>query len=232
MCGRYTIIAKAEAIEKKFDVSVPDAYQPRYNAAPTQLLPVISDNNPSELSFYYWGMIPRWAKEKNVSTKLINARAESILEKASFKTALLQRRCLVVSDGFYEWKRMSKTSRVPYRIRHKNDDVFAYAGLWDEYDDEDQNRIKTFTIITTNANRIVSKIHDRMPAILDSEAGKAWLDKKQSIGALIELLRPFDPDNMEAYTVSSQVNKATADHPQMIAAAPSADQFGNLTLFD
>ena len=108
MCGRYTIIAKAEEIEKRFNVHVPESYQPRYNAAPTQILPVITNSSPDGLSFFHWGLIPKWAKDKSISSKLINARAETLTEKVSFKNALQQRRCLVLADGFYEWKRSSK----------------------------------------------------------------------------------------------------------------------------
>ena len=112
MCGRYTIIAKAEEIEKRFNVEVPEVYAPRYNAAPSQILPVITNQNPEGLSFFHWGLIPRWAKDKSISSKLINARAETITEKASFKNAMKHRRCLVLADGFYEWKPTGKKSCI------------------------------------------------------------------------------------------------------------------------
>ena len=232
MCGRYTIIAKAEEIEKRFNVHVPESYQPRYNAAPTQILPVITNSSPDGLSFFHWGLIPKWAKDKSISSKLINARAETLTEKVSFKNALQQRRCLVLADGFYEWKRSSKKSRIPYRIRLKDSSLFTFAGLWEEFEDEDQNCIHTFTIITTNANSMVSKIHDRMPVILDRQSEKTWLQQANSVEEHMSLLKSYDEHKMESYSVTSQVNSVENDNPKLILSAPPSDQFGNLTLFD
>jgi len=232
MCGRYTIIAKAEEIEKRFNVHVPESYQPRYNAAPTQILPVITNSSPDGLSFFHWGLIPKWAKDKSISSKLINARAETLTEKVSFKNALQQRRCLVLADGFYEWKRSSKKSRIPYRIRLKDASLFAFAGLWEAFEDEEQNCIHTFTIITTNANSMVSNIHDRMPVILDRQSEKTWLQQANSVEEHMSLLKSYDEHKMESYSVSSQVNSVENDNPKLILSAPPSDQFGNLTLFD
>lgn len=232
MCGRYTIIAKAEEIEKRFNVQVPESYKPRYNAAPSQILPVITNSNPEGLSFFHWGLIPQWAKDKSISSKLINARAETITEKVSFKSALQKRRCLVLADGFYEWKRSSKKSKIPYRIFLKDSILFAFAGLWEEFEDEDQNHIHTFTIITTQANSIVSKIHDRMPVILDPQSEKKWLNQSNTMEDYINLLKPFDDHKMDSHSVTSLVNSVENDNPKLILSAPPADQFGNLTLFD
>ncbi len=232
MCGRYTIIAKAEEIEKRFNVQVPESYKPRYNAAPSQILPVITNSNPEGLSFFHWGLIPQWAKDKSISSKLINARAETITEKVSFKSALQKRRCLVLADGFYEWKRSSKKSKIPYRIFLKDSILFAFAGLWEEFEDDDQNHIHTFTIITTQANSIVSKIHDRMPVILDPQSEKKWLNQSNTMEDYINLLKPFDDHKMDSHSVTSLVNSVENDNPKLILSAPPADQFGNLTLFD
>lgn len=232
MCGRYTIIAQAEEIEKRFNVAVPEIYSARYNAAPTQILPVITNESPKGLSFFHWGLIPGWAKDKSISSKLINARAETISEKASFKSALKNRRCLVIADGFYEWKRTTKKSKIPYRIILNSNRLFAFAGLWEEYEDENQEIVNTFTIITTNANTAVSKIHDRMPVILNQETEQEWLNASVSTDEHINLLQPYDANKMEYHTISPLVNSVANDHPQLIAPAPPADQFGNLTLFD
>lgn len=232
MCGRYTIIAKAEEIEKRFNVAVPETYSARYNAAPTQILPVITNESPKGLSFFHWGLIPGWAKDKSISSKLINARAETISEKASFKSALKNRRCLVIADGFYEWKRTTKKSKIPYRIILNSNRLFAFAGLWEEYEDENQEIVNTFTIITTNANTTVSKIHDRMPVILNQETEQEWLNASLSTEEHINLLQPYDANKMEYHTISPLVNSVANDNPQLIAPAPPADQFGNLTLFD
>ena len=232
MCGRYTIVAKAEEIEKRFKVEVPETFTPRYNAAPTQILPVITNQNPSGLSFFHWGLIPSWAKDKSISSKLINARAETITQKASFKSAIKQRRCLVIADGFYEWKRSSKKSKIPYRIMLSSEALFSFAGLWEEYEDDEQQTIHTFTIITTTANVAISEIHERMPVILDEESEKIWLDPSKSTEEHLELLQPYREDLMSFHTISPLVNKVSNDHPQLIVPTPPADQFGNLTLFD
>jgi len=232
MCGRYTIIAKAEEIEKRFNVEVPETFSPRYNAAPSQILPVITNKNPEGISLFHWGLIPSWAKDKSISSKLINARSETITEKASFKSAIKQRRCLVIADGFYEWKRSSKKSKIPYRIMLTSKELFSFAGLWEEYEDEDQQTIHTFTIITTTANAAISKIHERMPVILDRDTEKTWLDGTKTTDDHLELLQPYQEDLMSFHTISPLVNKVSNDNPQLIVPTPPADQFGNLTLFD
>ncbi|MCG8309837.1 MAG: SOS response-associated peptidase [Cytophagales bacterium] len=232
MSERYTIIAKAEEIEKRFRVEVPGTYAPRYNAAPTQVLPVITNEHPKELSFFYWGLIPGWAKGKSVSSKFFNARAETINEKASFKNALKRRRCLVPADGYYEWKRLAKKSKIPYRIFLSSGELFAFAGLWEAYEDEHRNTVHTFTIITTKANSSVSKIYERMPVILEPKAEKKWLEATLSVEESINLLQPIHESNIEYHPVSSLVNSISNDKPQLIVPTPPADQFGNLSLFD
>lgn len=232
MCGRYTIIAKAEEIEKRFNVEVPKAYTPRYNAAPSQILPIITNQNPDGLSFFHWGLIPGWAKDKSISSKLINARSETITEKASFKNAVKQRRCLVLADSFYEWKQSGKKSKIPYRIFLSSKELFSFAGLWEEYEDDDQNTIHTFTIITTKANEAISQIHNRMPVILEQKNEKSWLDSSIPTEEHIKLLLPYREDQISYHTISPMVNKVSNDSPQLIVPAPPADQFGNLTLFD
>ena len=232
MCGRYTIIAKAEEIEKRFNVEVPEIYRPSYNAAPTQILPVITNLRPKGLSFFKWGLIPSWAKDPNIGSKLINARSETVSEKISFKNALKSRRCLVISDGFYEWKRSTKKSKIPYRIMLSSKQLFAYAGLWEEYEDEENNLIHTFTIITTKANEAISNIHDRMPVILAPDAEKQWLSSKPNLAQQIDLLKPYAKEEIASYTISPLVNNVSNNNPQLIMPTPPTDQRGNLTLFD
>lgn len=231
MCGRYTLVKKAEEVAKRFKVEVSTHYKPRYNAAPTQLLPVITSDAPEGLSWFYWGLIPAWSKDKAISHKLINARAETVEDKASFRTALKQRRCLIPADGFFEWKPVSKKGKIPYRITLMNEVLFSFAGLWEEYEDDEGDTVQTFTIITTQANSTLENIHDRMPVILSREAESLWLDKTTSPEKLKEVLKPYDRDQTRFYTVSSRVNQASLDEPSVIAPAPAADQFGNYTLF-
>lgn len=232
MCGRYTIIAKAEEIEKRFNVEVPELYTPSYNAAPTQILPVITNQRPEGLSFFKWGLIPSWAKDTSIGPKLINARSETISEKVSFKNALVHHRCLIIADGFYEWKRSTNKSKIPYRIFLNTKKLFAFAGLWEEYKDENQNLVHTFTIITTKANKVISNIHERMPVILDQDSEKLWLSSEPSTAEQLELLKPYSGQKMEFHTVSHLVNAVSNNNVQLIAPAPPTDQRGNLILFD
>ena len=232
MCGRYTLVKKAEEVAKRFKVEVGSHYKPRYNAAPTQLLPVITADAPEGLSWFYWGLIPAWSKDKAISQKLINARAETVEDKASFRNALKQRRCLVPADGFFEWKPVSKKGKIPYRITLMNEALFAFAGLWEEYEDDEGDTVQTFTILTTQANSTLENIHERMPVILSREAESLWLNKFSSQEELKQVLQPYDRDQTRFYTVSSRVNQAGLDEPSVIAPAPAADQFGNYTLFN
>lgn len=232
MCGRYTIIAKAEEIEKRFNVEVPEAYIPRYNAAPTQILPVITNERPEGVSLFQWGLIPGWAKDKSIGSKLLNARSETLAEKASFKTALKRRRCLVLSDGFYEWKRTPKKTKIPYHIFLKNKGLFAFAGLWETYREDDQQTLHTFTIITTSANSTISNIHQRMPVILTPEMEQVWLNIDETPYSPEQVLTPYAADEIAFNSISPLVNSVRNDNPQLIVPTPPADQFGNLTLFD
>lgn len=231
MSDRYSISANAENLAKKFKVDVPEAYSPRYNAAPTQLLPVITNENPHGFSFFYWGLTPKWAKNKAISPKLFSASAENIMEKASHKNALRHRRCLIPADGFYGWKNISKKSRVPYRVVLSSHEPFAMAGIWEEYE-EDGEMIHTFSLITTSANNVVDEITHRMPVILSPENEKLWLSNHSDLDYLVNLLQPFDGNLMNCYTVSSKINTVGHDKPELIQPAPAADQFGNYTLFN
>ena len=232
MCGRYTVVADANALRDRFNADVTDKYQKKYNAAPSQLLPVITSATPKGFSFFYWGLVPDWSKNKAISAKFINARADTIAEKVSFRTALHSRRCLVPADGFYEWKRVSKKSKIPYRFILADQKPFAFAGLWEEYENENGEIVHTFTIITTEANEVVKSIHDRMPVILTPENEKIWMNNDTAELDLLNVLKPYDANEMGLYAVSSQVNNPANDGPDLIEPAPAADQFGNYSLFD
>lgn len=232
MCGRYTIVADANTLKDRFEADVTENYQKRYNAAPAQLLPVITSATPEGFSFFYWGLVPNWSNNKSISHKLINARADTILEKVAFRSALQSRRCLVPADGFYEWKRVNKKSKIPYRFILNEQEPFAFAGLWEEYENEEKELIHTFTIITTEANEVVSPIHDRMPVILTKESEKVWMDNDAKENEILDVLKPLDAKLMGSYTVSSRVNNVLNDDPTLIEASAPADQFGNYSLFD
>ncbi len=232
MCRRYSISSTAAELAERFDIDVPEAYRSRYNAAPTQILPVITNDNPEGLSFFYWGVVPKFAKNKSLSPKLYNTKAETLLQKASASKALHQRRCLIPADGFYDWKNVSKKGVVPYRFVLEAPKIFAFAGLWEEYEDDEEGMVYTFSIITTEANDITKEMNLNMPAIVAREDEKKWLNNDLSVDEWIKLLKPYPSQTMSSYTVSSLLNNLENDRPELLRPAPAADQFGNYTLFN
>jgi putative SOS response-associated peptidase YedK len=215
MCGRFSFTAVRNEIENRFDVFVdPAGYTPRYNCAPTQNLAVISNADPGKISMYRWGLIPFWAKDIRIGNKLINARAETITEKASFKNSFRRKRCLVLSDGFFEWKKVNK-EKFPFRILRKDNSLFSMAGLWDTWKDAEGRETQSFTIITTSANQLMQDIHNRMPVILHPEDEKLWIDDFDEKKHL-NLLKPFPPELMKSYPVSNLVNSPINDTSEVI----------------
>jgi putative SOS response-associated peptidase YedK len=209
MCGRYSFAIEDELIKERFGVTVRSAiYKARYNCAPSQSLAVISTEEPEMLSFYRWGLIPFWAKDPSIGNKLINARAETIIDKPSFKQAFRSRRCLVLSDGFFEWEKSGE--KQPYRIILQDSVPFSMAGIWDKWENPEGEIIHSFSIITTRANSLIEKIHDRMPVILKREDEKKWLGSPNE-KELLDLLKPFHKDQMKIYPVSRKVNSPIND---------------------
>ena len=171
---------------------------------------------PGELQFFSRGLQPFWAKDAKAVKRFINARAETLAEKPSFRNLLQSRRCLVPADGFFEWQK-SEHGKVPHRIMLKSEDLFSFAGLWDEWLDKGTGEIlHTYTIITTEANDLVKPIHDRMPVILSPEAEELWLDEHETQAALLSLLMPYEVDEMKAYAVSPLVNSPMNNVPEVI----------------
>ena len=232
MIDRYSITASTEKIRERFSTDVPDTIQPRYNAAPTQLLPVITSDSPEGVSIFFWGTSPEWSKNKTLSEKIINVRAEQIPERTSFQKVLRKARCIVPADGFYAWKKAGKKTLIPYRFTGINNELFSFAGFWEEYEDTDGNEFHTFSIITVPANDLVSPIHDRMPLLLNKTGEKTWLDKNATEEALSGVLSATSPVQLSLYSVSPRISDSTADVPSLIIPAPPSDQHGNLTLFD
>ncbi len=217
MCGRFSLTVNEAELNEFFETAGGDApYEARYNCAPTQMLAVITNEKPRQLSYYKWGLIPGWAKDPSIGNKMINARAETITEKPSYKTALRTRRCLVPADAFYEWRQNG--DKVPYRIYLKNSRLFAFAGLWDRWRTPEGSEISSFTIITTGANGFMQPIHNRMPVILRREDEQLWLGSNNA-AELLELLRPYADEEMEAYPVSKLINSAANDFPEVMAPA-------------
>lgn len=180
-------------------------HQARYNTAPSQNVAVIlNDNGIMKLDAFRWGLIPYWAKDTKIGYKMINARADTITEKPSFKNAFKQRRCLIPANGFYEWKKIG-SDKQPYRIMLEDEKIFSMAGLWETWNSPEGEKIFSCTIITTTPNELMIDIHDRMPMILTIDDEKKWLDPEQTVEDLKNMLQPFPAENMKAYPVSKDV---------------------------
>jgi putative SOS response-associated peptidase YedK len=216
MCGRYSVIPKAKGksrVSKLLENHIQEAH---YNASPSQTLPVVTNEQPDTIQFFSWGLQPFWAKEAKDVKRSINARAETLTEKPSFRNLLKSKRCLVPADGFYEWQDTAH-GKVPYRILLKNEELFSFAGLWDEWVDKSSGEVlHTYTIITTEANDLVKPIHDRMPVILSPEAEELWLDSHETQDDLLPLLKPYKANDMKAYPVSPLVNSPSNNVPEVI----------------
>jgi putative SOS response-associated peptidase YedK len=217
MCGRYALTADPQAIQAEFNLkSMPAEFAPRYNIAPTQPVAVITNDDPETLTFHRWGLIPSWAKDMSGASRMINARAETIDEKPSFRTALKRRRCIIPADGFFEWQHQDKL-KIPMFIHLKGQPVFGLAGLWEIWQSPEGEEIRSCTIITTEANTFAKNFHERMPVILNREDYSTWLTPGEMTPlALKPLLKPFDADKMTAYEVSKLVNSPGNDTPDII----------------
>ena len=217
MCGRYSLIADIGELRERFDFDGSElTHAPRYNIAPTQMALAVTNGSERRGSYMRRGLIPSWAKSASVGSRMINARAEMVAERPSFRTALQRRRCLVLADGFYEWKGKGSGKR-PMRIVMASGEPFAFAGVWDAWRDPKGEVLRSCTIITTSANELLSPIHDRMPVILPRELESLWLDHDiQDYAALGGILTPYITDEMEAYEVSSLVNNPANDGPEMV----------------
>ena len=194
MCGRYSLSKSKDELEERFQAEMLVDFKPRFNIAPTQLVPVITSDSPKGFSFFYWGVTPDFGHNKPVSQKLINVRAESIHEKIFFKSSFQKRRCLIPADGFFEWKKLGKKTKIPYRFTLREEEPFAFAGIWEEYETVSGESQHTFSILTTTPNELVEEVNDRMPLILTREAEKKWLDRYTSEADLIDILNPYPAD--------------------------------------
>jgi putative SOS response-associated peptidase YedK len=195
--------------------------QPRYNIAPTQPVAVIRQRGSArELSLMRWGLIPSWAKDPAIGSRMINARAETVATKPSFRAAFKRRRCLIPADGFYEWQKRDGRTKQPFYIGLKDEQPFAFAGLWESWTAADGSEIESCTVITTAANDLLRELHDRMPVILDEDDYPRWLDPKPvSADNLQSLLHPFPSERMRFYPVNTVVNSPQNEVPQCIQRA-------------
>jgi len=219
MCGRFTLTTNLGAVAARFGVSrfLEEAGRvPRYNIAPTQLVIVVNDDGTRHLTQMRWGLIPSWAKDPAIGNRMINARAETVATKPAFRVALRKRRCLMPADGFYEWQPIGRRKQPVY-ITLKTREPFSFAGLWETWTSSNGEEILSCTIITTEANELLTPIHDRMPVILTRDAEAVWLDPAiQDPARLLPLLTPYRAEEMEVYPVNLRVNNPGNDGPECI----------------
>ncbi|MBL8190586.1 MAG: SOS response-associated peptidase [Acidobacteria bacterium] len=214
MCGRFTQRKDPKKLAAYYGVEDPYVVaSPRFNISPQQMIQAVtSDRQIVELK---WGLIPSWAKDPKIANNLINARAETLQEKPSFRTALAKRRCLIPADGWYEWKKESD-GKQPYFFHRRDDGLFSFAGLWESWKSPEGETIQTCTIITTEPNELTGQYHHRMPAILKRSDEALWLDSMARVSDLVQLLAPCSADELEVYAVSRAVNSPGRDEAALI----------------
>ncbi|MBO3463634.1 SOS response-associated peptidase [Aetokthonos hydrillicola Thurmond2011] len=219
MCGRYTLTKTKEALSQAFSVDPDIEIEAQYNIAPTQMvIALLCNQNSKEREFkrLRWGLIPSWAKDPTIGAKLINARSETVAEKPAFRAAFLRRRCLIVADGFYEWKKQSG-KKQPFYFCLEDKQAFGFAGLWEQWESPEGEEIASCTILTTKPNELVESLHDRMPVILEKQDYNLWLDPQvQTPEPLQQILDPYPASSMIGYPVSTIVNNPKYNSPECI----------------
>jgi putative SOS response-associated peptidase YedK len=224
MCSRFSLSSPHDAVRSMLDARNSHIFPPRYNIAPTQpvLVARLSERRERELVLMRWGLIPSWMKDPARVSVLMNARSETAADKPSFRGALRHRRCIVPADAFYEW-RGEKGHRRPYMVRRKDRGLFAFAGLWECWLGADGSEIDTMAILTVRSNEALSWLHDRMPAILEPEAFKPWLDTRTIMAeAAIGLLRPFANDALDVIEIEPTINNPQVDGPELQTPAATS----------
>lgn len=218
MCGRFTLTVDPAELQDLLDlIEVPSQLSPRYNIAPTQPVAVVTSAAARKVEIFQWGLIPSWSKDPAMGSRMINARGETVNEKPAFRVPFQRKRCLILADGFYEWKALDK-GKQPYYIRLAGGGPFTFAGLWDHWLSPGGDERLTCTIITCEPNAVMSTLHNRMPVILDAPARWDWLDPETPPLALKAMLTPY-AGQLEAYPVSRLVNKPDHDSPECIVPA-------------
>lgn len=221
MCGRFTLTLSIDELIEEFELPdhITEERNPRYNIAPTQSILAIrvdAENQQRNMHPLHWGLIPSWSKDPSIGSRMINARAETLSEKPSFRSAFRSRRCLIPTDGFYEWKKTG-SKKQPFYIRMKDESVFAFAGLWEHFNGPDGTIIDSCTIITTEPNALMADLHHRMPVILSRDQYDDWLNPaNNNTTELQPLLQSYVAEKMQAYPVSPWVNRATNDDIQCV----------------
>jgi len=217
MCGRFTLRTSPAVLAEIFEVLRMPDFEPRYNIAPTQQVVAVRQNpalKHREAALLRWGLVPSWADDPSIGNRLINARADTVATKPSFRSAFKSRRCLVLADGFYEWQKIG-SRKQPYLITLRNGAPFAFAGLWESWK-KAEPPLESCTLITTDANAVLEPIHDRMPVILPEEHYDAWLNPATPAAELQELLKPYPASEMQSQPVSTLVNNPRNDSPECV----------------
>jgi putative SOS response-associated peptidase YedK len=231
MCGRYVTVSSPALLAERFGVDEirTPSLEPSYNVAPRADVPVIAERHGERvLDVVRWGLVPSWAKDRSIGDRLINARGETLTTSNAFKRAFERRRCIVPADGFYEWQAIEgQRTKQPWFFRRRDGEPLAFAGLWEIWHDraegDDAPRLRTCTIITTTPNELLAPIHDRMPAVLAEAAWDAWLDvENHDTESLARLIGPIPAADLEAWTVSTRVNKADNNGPELLDRVPVA----------
>ncbi|QPC80692.1 SOS response-associated peptidase [Phototrophicus methaneseepsis] len=215
MCGRYVLNATPEQLQKAFDLDNVPRLEPRYNIAPTQPVPIITDASPKELTLVQWGLVPSWSKDPSIGGRMFNARAETAAEKPSFRNAFKRRRCLIPATGFYEWRKEGKTKKPQY-IHMKDNSIFAFAGLWEVWTDPEGGELWSCTILTGEPNDLIEPLHNRMAVILEQGDYDTWLDQDAPTEALTEVLQPYPSEEMAYYEVATTVNSYRNEGAELI----------------
>ena len=214
MCGRFSLAVSKERINKQFNLSIKEDLEQRYNIAPTQTAYVISNNEPKLLQKMTWGLVPYWSKDSNLNSNLINARSEGIASRPSFRIPIRKRRCLILADGFYEWRKEGR-NRIPYRIVHNSNKIMAMAGIWDVWQTPEGIDLTTFAILTTKPNAEMKMVHDRMPVILSTEeAQQHWLTDLK-LGETLDMLQTLGEGQLDVFPVSQKVNSTTFNKAEL-----------------
>lgn len=229
MCGRFTMAIDAQHLQMTLDLGeMPEPWEKRYNIAPSQYIPTVPFADTRHVVYMRWGLVPFWAQDPAIGNRMINARAETVAEKPSFRASFKNKRCLILADGFYEWQKGAKGSD-PYYFTLKTREPFAFAGLWDDWEPKGVSSepgipgLTTCTLITTEANRVVAPIHPRMPVVLTKDLMWDWL-RAETETEKLALLKPLDPDLMQTWQVGKEVNSPVNDTEALIRPYSDLEQ--------
>lgn len=231
MYDRLTIGASAEELEKKFGAKIEAGFKPTFNAAPTQKLPIITNKKPDQIQLFHWGLISKLSNNKSISQRLFNLSASLLIDKPMYQKPLMENRCIVLVDGFYTWKRLSKKQLAPYFFYKGNRELFAIAGIWEEYEDFDGTISRSFNMITTAATAPLNAFQEDKPAILDFETTKKWLSDYSNLDLVKAILENISQNDLNYHPVSPLINNLKIYDQSLIEPTQPSDQHGNYTLF-